>query len=165
MEPRTVILKEKKLVGNKIIMSIADNKVKELWSSFIPRRKEITNNLTNDFISLSVYNPNYFLNFKPTNEFEKWAAVEVSDFNNVPNDLEKLILPEGLYAVFNYKGLSSDISIFQYIFNVWLPKSKYILDDRPHFEVLGEKYRNNDPNSEEEIWIPIKLKYRTPDAL
>ncbi len=25
-------------------------------------------------------------------------------------------------------------------------------------EVLGEKYKNADPNSEEEIWIPIKRK-------
>jgi AraC family transcriptional regulator len=29
------------------------------------------------------------------------------------------------------------------------------VDDRPHFEILGIRYRNNDPNSEEEIWIPI----------
>lgn len=27
------------------------------------------------------------------------------------------------------------------------------VDDRPHFEVLGGKYQNNSPNSEEEIWI------------
>lgn len=29
---------------------------------------------------------------------------------------------------------------------------------QPHFEVLGEKYKDNDPTSEEEIWIPIKAK-------
>jgi hypothetical protein len=28
----------------------------------------------------------------------------------------------------------------------------------PHFEVLGDKYKNNDPSSEEEVWIPIKPK-------
>jgi AraC family transcriptional regulator len=39
-----------------------------------------------------------------------------------------------------------------------LPNSAYALDDRAHFEVLGEKYKNNDPSSEEEIWIPIKVK-------
>ena len=27
-----------------------------------------------------------------------------------------------------------------------------------HFEVLGKNYKNNDPNSEEEIWIPIMDK-------
>ena len=34
----------------------------------------------------------------------------------------------------------------------------YTLDDRPHFEILGEKYKNQDPDSEEELWIPIKPK-------
>ena len=72
--------------------------------------------------------------------------------------LETFVLPEGQYAVFQYKGLSSDNSIFQYIFGTWLPGSDYVLDDRPHFEVLGDKYKNNDPASEEEIWVPIQPK-------
>jgi len=72
--------------------------------------------------------------------------------------METLVLPGGLYAVFEYKGLSTDNSIFQYILGTWLLNSDYDLDDRPHFEVLGDKYKNNDPTSEEEIWIPIKTK-------
>ncbi|MGK2861531.1 MAG: GyrI-like domain-containing protein [Chitinophagaceae bacterium] len=48
--------------------------------------------------------------------------------------------------------------MFSYIFNTWLPPSGYDLDNRPHFEILGEKYKNDDPLSEEEIWIPIKQK-------
>jgi AraC family transcriptional regulator len=36
-----------------------------------------------------------------------------------------------------------------------MPTSKFKIDDRPHFEVLGKKYRNDDKDSEEEIWIPI----------
>jgi AraC family transcriptional regulator len=72
--------------------------------------------------------------------------------------METYVLPGGLYAVFDYKGLNTDNSIFQYILGTWLPGSDYVLDNRPHFEVLGDKYKNNDPNSEEEIWIPIKTK-------
>ena len=139
-------------------MSLANNKTGELWKNFAPRRREITNNLTNDFISMQIYTPTYFADFKPTNEFEKWASVEVTDFNNVPGDMETFILAGGLYAVFDYKGSSNDPSIFQYIFGTWLPGSGYALDGRPHFEVLGEKYKNNDPTSEEEIWIPIKAR-------
>lgn len=158
MKPRFEAIVEKKLVGKRMKMSVANNTVGELWKGFIPRRKDINNNLTSDLISLAVYSPSYFSDFNPNNEFERWATVEVSDFENVPNDLEKYTLIGGLYAVFDYKGLSTDSSIFHYIFNEWLPSSDYTLDDRPHFEVLGEKYRNNDPNSEEEIWIPIKSK-------
>ena len=72
--------------------------------------------------------------------------------------MKSLILKGGLYAVFDYKGSSSNNSIFQYIFSEWLPNSEYLIDHRPHFEILGSKYKNNDPNSEEEIWIPIKEK-------
>jgi AraC family transcriptional regulator len=158
MIPRIETLNEKKLVGKRLTMSLASNKTGELWKSFMPGRKEITNHLTNDLISMQVYKPTYFSDFKPINEFEKWATVEVSKFDNVPNDMETFILPGGLYAVFDYKGSSNDNTIFQYIFGTWLPNSNYILDDRPHFEVLGDKYKNNDPNSEEEIWIPIKQK-------
>jgi AraC family transcriptional regulator len=158
MVPRIEVLKEKKLVGKRLTMSLADNKTGVLWKSFIPECKDIINNLTNDFISMTVYKPTYFANFKPTNEFEKWAVIEVTDFDNIPNDMEPFTLKGGLYAVFDYKGSSTDIRIFQYIFGTWLPNSDYLLDNRPHFEILGEKYKNADPNSEEEIWIPIEAK-------
>lgn len=158
MTPKITPSPPKNLIGMHQTMSFAHYTIGELWSSFIPRRKEITNNLTNDLISLAVYQPTHFADFKPTNEFERWAAVEVADFGNVPAGMETFVLPGGLYAVFDFKGSSADHSIFQYIFGTWLPGSGYLLDDRPHFEVLGDKYKNNDPASEEEIWIPIKMK-------
>jgi len=158
MEPRIETLKEKKLIGTPLTMSFANNKTGEIWKNFMPRRKAIKNNLSNDFISLAIYKPNYFADFKPANEFEKWAAIEVTDFESVPNGMKTFTLKGGLYAVFEYKGSSTDTTIFQYIFGTWIPNSDYVLDDRPHFEILGDKYKNADPNSEEEIWIPIKRK-------
>lgn len=115
--------------------------------------------MSNDLISLVVYPPTHFENFKPTNEFERWAALEVPYFENVPDEMETYVLPAGLYAVYDYKGSSAgSSSFFQQIYTVWLPASDYVLDNRPHFEVLGDKYKNNDPSSEEEVWIPIKPK-------
>ena len=121
------------------------------------RRNEIKNSLTKELISMQIYYqlPD-FKTFDVHTKFEQWAAVEVTDFNAFPHDMETFILPGGLYAVFTYKGSSSDPSIFQCIFTTWLPSSGYLLDDRPHFELLGEKYKNDDPSSEEEIWVPIK---------
>lgn len=161
MTPRVETIKEKKLIGRSLIMSFADYRIGELWKIFAPRRKEIINNLTNDLISMVIYSPTHFTNFNFTNEFERWATVEVANFDNLPNDMQTFVLPTGLYAVFDYKGLHTDNTIFQYIFEKWLPSSDYILDNRPHFEVLGNKYKNNDPDSEEEIWIPIRPKNAT----
>lgn len=158
MTPRIVTANEKKLIGKRLIMSFADYKVSELWKNFMPRREEINNSISNDLISMTVYNPTHFLNFSPSNEFEKWAVTEVSDFDNVPSGMETFILTGELYAVFDYKGLNTDHSIFRYIYGEWIPRSDYDLDNRPHFEILGDKYKNGDPESEEEIWIPIKRK-------
>jgi len=158
MKPQIETIDEKKLVGNRLTMSLANNRTGELWQIFMPRRREIINNISADLISMLVYKPTYFADFKPDNTFEKWAAAEVSNYENVPAGMETFTLAGGLYAVFHYKGSSNDPGIFQYIFGTWLPGSDYVLDDRPHFEVLGDKYKNNDPDSEEEIWIPIKIK-------
>lgn len=159
MQPRIEILTEKKLVGNRLTMTLANNLTFRLWQSFMPQRKEIINNINNDLISMQVFPPAFDFTFSKLNaEFEKWAAVEVANFNLIPDEMETFILQGGLYAVFDYKGSSNDPQIFQYIFETWLPNSDYTIDNRPHFEVLGEKYKNNDPASEEEIWIPIKLK-------
>jgi len=157
MEPRIETSPEKKLIGKRMTMSLSNNKTGELWLSFMPRRREIQNSLTSELFSMQVYNRPLDLG-NMNQEFEKWAAVEVADFDAIPDGMETFVLTSGLYAVFHYKGSSTDTGIFRYIFGTWLPGSNYALDNRPHFEILGDKYKNADPNSEEDIWIPIKPK-------
>jgi AraC family transcriptional regulator len=159
IQPAIQMLSEKKLVGKRVRMTFADNQTFKLWQSFMPRRSELVNSISADLISLQVY-PELFdlAHPDPDAGFEKWATLEVADFSSVPDGMETLILQCGLYAVFHYRGLSNDTKIFQYIFGIWFPASAYLIDNRPHFEVLGEKYRNNDPESEEEIWIPVREK-------
>jgi AraC family transcriptional regulator len=156
--PRIERIAQKKLVGKRLTMSLVNNKTGLLWQSLMPRRKEIAHKLNNDLISMQIYPASYFSAFNPNTEFEKWASVEVDRFEGWPTDLETFTLEGGLYAVFTYIGSSKDSSIFHFIFGTWLPNSVYELDNRPHFEVLGEKYKNNEPTSEEEIWIPVKEK-------
>ncbi len=137
-------------------MSLINNKTGELWRQFGPRIQTIPNRVSSDKISLQVYGENHFQRFNPSNTFEKWALVEVTDVATIPDGLESFQLEGGLYAVFDYRGSSADSSIFQYIYSEWLPGSEYQLDHRPHFEVLGDNYRNDDLESEEEIWVPVK---------
>ena len=159
MNPRIETLTDKKLIGKRLVMSFANNRTFELWRSFMPVRKEIQNNIGTDLYSMQIYAPGFFDNFDPGIPFEKWAAMEVTDFAKVPEEMESFTLTGGLYAVFLYKGAASDASgTFQFILASWLPNSEFVLDTRPHFELLGEKYKNNDPESEEELWIPIKRK-------
>jgi len=157
MIPIITTISAKKLIGVSLNMSFIDNKTAELWRSFMPRRKEITNNISNEMYSLQVYDENFFSQFNPITEFKKWALVEVTDFNTIPGGMETFELEGGMYAVFYYKGSPANATqVFSYIMKEWLPQSGYVLDNRPHFEVLGEKYKNGNDESEEEIWIPIR---------
>ncbi len=141
-------------------MSLVNNKTGELWGNFMRRQNEIRNSIGNDRYSMQMYDSSYFTNFNPNAEFEKWATIEVKDFSTVPAGMETFVLPRGLYAVFLHKGAASTgPKTFQYIFETWMPNSEYVLDNRPHFEILGEKYKNEHPDSEEEVWIPIKGKH------
>ncbi|MBA4852993.1 GyrI-like domain-containing protein [Emticicia sp. BO119] len=158
LQPRIETLQEKKLIGKRLKMSFADNKTGELWRSFMLNRKAIINTASIDLYSLQLYALDFFNPFNPHAAFEKWAAVEVADFDHIPDGMEAFTLNSGLYAVFLHKGSSTDNSTFQYIFSTWLPNSEYVLDDRPHFELLGDKYKNADADSEEEIWVPIVRK-------
>lgn len=157
IEPSIVNTAEKKLVGQRLILTLANYPIKDLWKSFHPKVKELKT-INNELISISVYDSSYFNAFDPFKEFEKWAAVEVSDFENLPIETEIINLPGGLYAVFDYRGSSENNSIFQYIYGEWVPNSIFELDDRPHFEVLGDNYSNQNKESEEKIWIPIRPK-------
>tara|TARA_R110000868_G_scaffold37111_10_gene131548 strand:+ start:36226 stop:36726 length:501 start_codon:yes stop_codon:yes gene_type:complete len=157
--PVVIDQSERLFVGLNIRTSLSENKVKKLWQSFGPKRKEINHQITLDSYSIEIYEPgSEMINFTPNTKFEKWATVQVSEFEAVPEGLETLVIPKGKYAVFIYKGLHSEYPKFaQYIFSEWLPSSDYELDDRPHFEVMGNKYFGPmNPDSEEEIWIPIK---------
>ena len=149
-------LSEKLLVGLNRQFSLLNNDVSGLWSSFMPRRAEINHTVSSNLYYARVYDQAYFENFNPANEFEAWALAEVDKIEKIPDGMNSFILEAGKYAVFIHQGANTNSATFEYIFSQWLPNSGYTLDQRPHFDLLGAKYRNNDPQSEEEIWIPIK---------
>jgi AraC family transcriptional regulator len=156
--PDFTVISPKLLVAKRIHTSLSDNKTSELWKDFMMNRHLIGNRSSEDLISMSIYRSDYFTNFDPKRTFEKFAAAEVRDHRSVPDGFMAYTIPAGLYAVFHCRGPNTDVSIFRYIFNEWLPASEYDLDQRPHFEILGEKYKNADPDSEEDIYVPIRKK-------
>lgn len=160
MVSRIEILSEKKLIGKRLTMTMAENKTFELWRNFMPRRNEIIKSLSADLYSMQIYGESFdFQHFNIHLPFEKWAAMEVSDFAFIPEGMETYTLPSGLYVAFIHKGPATEGErTFRYIFETWIPQSPYSIDSRPHFEILGDKYKHDDPASEEEVWIPIKNK-------
>ena len=156
--PEIIIISQKKLAGCKIKASLNENKNKELWEKFMSRLNEIKNKTDKSYLSVQIYNPLLEFNeFTPSTLFDNWASVEVKDYSDLPFGMETLTIPTGKYAVFVHYGLAKDVfKTTQYIYEFWLPESKFELDDRPHFQIMESDYSPNDPNAKETFWIPIK---------
>ena len=160
MHLRIETLPEKKLVGKTLRMCLAKDLTYQLWSGFMPERNKIKNTIGSQLFSIQIYDESLdFKDFNSQIEFTKAAMVEVSEFETIPKEMETRILTGGLYAVFIHKGTAASFSkTAQYIFGQWLPNSDYELDKRAHFELLEPAYNPVDENSEEEVWIPIKVE-------
>ncbi len=142
------------LCGISTEMSLSNNKTQILWSSFRQQQKQLITAEPDFFYSVNVYPEKYFESFNPDNAFIKYALISAQYAESMDSPWETFALPAGLYAVFNHKG--PDTSIFNYIYTQWLPQSGYELDNRPHFEKLPAGYIQGHPDSEEEIYIPVK---------
>jgi AraC family transcriptional regulator len=128
----------------------------------MPKRSGIENRVPDRYISMRVYSGSQAPieeMFAPATEFEKWAAVEVTDYGCVPDGLECYRLEGGDYAVFLHRGPARSFpDTMRYIFADWLPRSGFELDAREHFEVRGENWRADDENAEEHLYIPIRKR-------
>lgn len=155
--PKIEYLPNTCIVGMRTQLTLADNTPKtiELWKCFKPKVKFINNRTDTDFLSVQIFGMEYYEN----QIFEKWAAVKVSDFNEIPAYLEGYVIEGGLYAVFIHHGTPVNFgTTLEHIFQQWLPKSIYELDNRPHFEVMDKNYRPDDTHATEEVWVPIREK-------
>jgi len=158
MKPAPVIqtTARKTLVGHQIATSFAVDRTAELWRGFMPLRGKIKERKGNELYSVALYPSGFFDDFNSEETFVRWAAVEVTT-DEVPEGFEMLEIPGGTYAVFTYRGHPAKAEVFfSYIFREWLPSSGYRIDDRPFFELLGERYRNDSDDSEEDIYIPVR---------
>ncbi len=157
-QPSITVLESTRLIGIQAPMSLLNDQTPSLWKTFMPRLKEVTGRIGEDFYSLQEYPADYFRAFQPDRVFKKWAAAKVN-IDQTPLEGMEFLSLKGAYAVFEYQGLRSDFgNAIRQILTGWLPGSEYELDDRPHFERLDHRYKQNDPESVEEIWIPVRVR-------
>ncbi|NNE31203.1 MAG: GyrI-like domain-containing protein [Winogradskyella sp.] len=158
MNPEITYVPEFKIVGMSSKMKHGEmHKIIDLWKRFRPSQHEITNNVSYHVLALQVFPKNYKTNINK--DFEIWAGVQVEDYNEVPEIMNNITIPSGLYAVFLHKGMDAS-NTYQKIMSEWLPNSDYSLDDRPHFQMMGKNYKNGSPDSEEDFYIPIKPNHK-----
>jgi len=157
-EPRIEYLDKIQLIGLSIETSLVENKTYELWRNFKMTLKEIDELEAKTFYSVQKYSPDFPKAFSPSSKFRKWASIENIQKKEIPKTFDTIEIG-GLFAVFIHKGTTATFHLTtQYIFGVWLPSSTYELENNYHFELMDSKYDPNDPETSEEVWIPVKLK-------
>ncbi|MBL6445604.1 GyrI-like domain-containing protein [Fulvivirga sp. 29W222] len=158
-EPEFVMTTPKKLVGMCTITSLTNNNIPELWLNFISRIKEIGNIRNSGKYGIHSYdNESKVEDYSEHFTFKKWAAVEVSHYEDIPPGLDRYTMQPGKYARFIHKGGIKGFQMsIDYVYGTWLPASGYQLDTRDDFEHYGERfYGPENPESEIDMYIPIK---------
>lgn len=156
-QPRIEQINEFLIIGEKTETSIQNDNTFHLWNQFIPKIKTIPNRKGDYFVSMQLYDPDFFHIFTPDRKYEKWAAVEVHDLHPAHSHFHQFTIPGGFYAVFTRDGSLESRQVFYHMYTVWLKNSCYELDNRPHFEILDKDYKVNE-NEKEEVFIPIRKK-------
>lgn len=94
-----------------------------------------------------------------TNDYLNSQISYLCGSKKISDDQSFIDLSEGEYACFTHKGRLSDVgTTLKYIWQCWLPKTKYQLRDAPDFEVYDERFNQGTLDGEIEIWIPIEVK-------
>jgi len=160
LNPRLETISAKTLIGMSTLTAPSNSKAKEVWSSFMPMQKNVIGKEEGIFYSVQEYPSNYpFMEFNPQATFTTWAAKEVGEDMDVPEEFKILTISGGTYVVCEHIGVAAEIgNTIGFIFGQWIPKNGYTIDlERKHFEVLAGDYLGPaNPESKEMVWIPIK---------
>ena len=155
MEPEIVTRSEMKVIGIARQYQEENLDLETLWSAFRPNVSQITNRVGSD--ALGIYEEYH----ESVNNvgFTYICAVEVTDFNDVPEGMITRIIPEHLYAVFQHEGPISFLpETLKYIWGSWLPKSNYEYVEKPDFELYAPGIQPEDPDKILFLHIPITRK-------
>jgi AraC family transcriptional regulator len=109
LKPKFVTIEAKKLVGMNITTNLQDdNSTTVLWKGFMPNREKIQHAKNMDLFSIQEYDAFVELTeFNEQSPFRKWAAIEVREYENIPEGMHTIDIPAGEYAVFTHKGPTS----------------------------------------------------------
>ena len=98
--------------------------------------------------------------YEETKEYFVMVGIEVCKIEDLPAPIFAKVLPAGPYAVFTLKGEQMTGNWGKAIHEEWLPSSAY----EEVYSCTLERYDEDrfkgwgDPESEVEIWVPIKAK-------
>ncbi|EGG93766.1 Transcriptional regulator, AraC family [gamma proteobacterium IMCC1989] len=158
LTPEIVTQERMQLVGVKTEFYSVDSeknnmadKLPLLWDEFVPRMEEVKHKVSG--LAYGVIQQTK----EKTDLLEYYAAVEVSDINDLPEGMANVEIPTSTYAKFTHKGNVASINnTVNYIYSSWLMQSGKRHTYGADLEVYGEEYIPDSDDSVVYCSIPIK---------
>lgn len=156
-DPREEKLEAFHVMGLQIKDSMESEKVTKLWMDYFEVRELIP-----DPYPEADYGVTYFTeDFDPQTwkGYYTLAGARVKSLEKIPEQLVGHTVPGGIYLVFEHKGSIHKIeSSYNYIYNKYMPASKYQPLMQDVFERYDERYQHESDDSLMEIWVPVISK-------
>ena len=138
-----------------------ENEIGRLWgrfNRFWDARQADIRQVVNENVGFELHvEP---VEYAETKCFYVMVGVEVSDPAGLPLELSVKVLPAGTYAVFCLRGPEITSNWPDAIYQGWLPRSGY--EEAHKFTVErydGARFKGvDDPESELEIWVPVRKR-------
>lgn len=158
LTPEIVTQERMQLVGVKTEFYSVDSeknnmadKLPLLWDEFVPRMEEIQHKVSG--LAYGVIQQTK----EKTDLLEYYAAVEVSDINDLPEGMVSVEIPASTYAKFTHKGNVASINnTVNYVYSSWLMQSDKRHTYGADLEIYGEEYIPDSDDSVVYYSIPIK---------
>jgi predicted transcriptional regulator YdeE/DNA-binding transcriptional MerR regulator len=153
MEPKIVTKPAFKAVGLSYVGKNEQGEIPKMWGTFNARWNEISA-IGRTCYGLCFGNPEN----AAEGEFEYVAVSEVANDQSIPEGMVYREVPEYKYAVFTHHGKLDKLGeTYEYIYNTWLPQSKYELHpDKYDMEVYDERFLADSDDSAFDIYVAIK---------
>lgn len=154
LEPKIIFKDTFTVVGMEIITTQEDNNtnftIPKLWSRFNPRANEINNRHAG---GLGLCVSEGFENC----DFSYMACCEVSAVDSIPEGMIARTIPACKYLVFTHKGSVDNLGeTYDFIYGKYIPNANYEIQTKVDFELYDERFNPDSPDSEMDIYIPIK---------
>jgi len=151
MEPKYTEKKGFKAAGMRYEGKMTGTEIPQLWDRFVPRIDEPKNRI-NSPVSYGIC-----IDGDAEGNIDYVAAVEVSDFDNLPDGFASVEIPDNKYAVFTHKGpISKFHDTVQYVYGKWLRESGVEKAMAPDFEIYDERFKGDAEDSECDLYVSIK---------
>jgi len=152
MEPvRFESLPAFKVMGMKYRGNNANQEIAQMWGRLNPRAHEIP--MTGE----CAYGVCLMLPGESSGVFEYVAGFKVEAFDNVPEGMVVIDVPENRYAVFAHRGSLETLSqTYASILDDWYPRSGYQPTGGYDMEVYTDEFKDFAPDSVFYIYEPIK---------